>query len=257
MEISPLTAQNRMGEPYQRTPEVTAQIKATLLMSPTNLINNARIIDYRSSQYIKEETLVYLFREYHLAGEEQLVNEIIKILLDRTKKITWLNLPKMNEVELAEIFEDIVDSLFRKILNFEGYSGDYYQVRFQDGVKKLAIDAHRKWSKDKIVKSLSDFLSDDVNEDDADEKLNRLMESGRQATTSVEDQIILKSALEQLPEPYRTVFILKEGYKWPVESLDPKVVTISTVFGKTPKTIRNWLHEAEKILVRWRGETNG
>ena len=39
---------------------------------------------------------------------------------------------------------------------------------------------------------------------------------------------------------------------WPVEDRDPNVPTISRYFGKTSRTIRNWLAQAEERLAAWR-----
>jgi len=41
---------------------------------------------------------------------------------------------------------------------------------------------------------------------------------------------------------------------WPIEDRDPNVMTISKYFGKTSRTIRNWIAEAEKQLAAWRDE---
>ena len=41
---------------------------------------------------------------------------------------------------------------------------------------------------------------------------------------------------------------------WPIESSDPTAPSLSRYFGKSPRTIRLWLQQAERVLEDWRGE---
>jgi len=49
------------------------------------------------------------------------------------------------------------------------------------------------------------------------------------------------------------VFVLRHYEGWPIEDKDPSVPTISRHFQRTPRTIRNWMREAENVLAAWRG----
>ena len=78
------------------------------------------------------------------------------------------------------------------------------------------------------------------------------------ASRSVEleaiDRVLIKAALHQLEEPIRSAYLLRHHQGWPIEDKDPNVRTISRHFGKTPRTIRNWLSRADELLEAWRGE---
>jgi hypothetical protein len=72
-------------------------------------------------------------------------------------------------------------------------------------------------------------------------------------TAPVDTQLLNDEALSLIEPNLREAFVLKaEG--WPIEDSDPNVVTISKHFGKTSRTIRYWITEAEKKLAAWRDE---
>ena len=73
-------------------------------------------------------------------------------------------------------------------------------------------------------------------------------------TLSPEKRLMLREGLLLLPEPIRTAFVLHHYDGWQIESNDPQAPTIAKHFGKTPRTIRNWMAQAEAILESWRGE---
>ncbi|MCR9247395.1 MAG: RNA polymerase sigma factor [bacterium] len=56
-----------------------------------------------------------------------------------------------------------------------------------------------------------------------------------------EFQIALEDALQQLPEPYRTVFLLRDGESMSYEA-------IGEVLGISPKTVSSRLHRARSAL---------
>jgi DNA-directed RNA polymerase specialized sigma24 family protein len=91
---------------------------------------------------------------------------------------------------------------------------------------------------------------------DPDNDEDRLDVSEWVADTSVspEGWALLKDALKGMPAPARSAFILHRAYGLPIESNDPAELTVSRYFGKTSRTIRNWLRSAEEHLRVWRGE---
>ena len=71
--------------------------------------------------------------------------------------------------------------------------------------------------------------------------------------TAPDTQLLTDEALALLEPNVRTAFLLRaEG--WPVEDRDPSVPTISRLFGKTSRTIRYWLAQADEQLAAWRAE---
>ena len=78
--------------------------------------------------------------------------------------------------------------------------------------------------------------------------------AGRRVESEAIDNALIEAALSQLEEPIRSAYLLRYLEDWPIEDKDPAVQTISRHFGKTPRTIRNWLSKADEILEAWRGE---
>ena len=82
------------------------------------------------------------------------------------------------------------------------------------------------------------------------------LEIADRVTPPVDTQLLNDEALSLLEPNLREAFVLKvEGC--PIEDRDPNVMTISKHFGKTSRTIRNWIAEAEKQLAAWRDEEAG
>jgi hypothetical protein len=225
-------------------------------MDTEHLIKNAQINDFNAPAYIKDETLVYLFREFCLADKSELITEISKVILKRIQRVVFSKFPAVKESELDKIFDKINDEFFEKILDFKSNSGDYYLIRFQDGVYKLAIGVHRKLKKQPNVNFFSEFVRKDDSEEEAEIREANLLARQTNPKLTMDEKLIYRDGLDQLQDPQRTVFILRYYDDWPIESKDPGVATLSTNFSVTPRTIRNWLTQAEDTLRKWRGAEN-
>src|SRR3712207_5692366 len=83
VHVRPLTHRNRQGEVCQRSEAVEERIRSALCLKPTAMIEEARVRDYKVPNYLQEECLVYLIREYKSRGERRVVEELSEILLRR------------------------------------------------------------------------------------------------------------------------------------------------------------------------------
>lgn len=256
METLPSKLQDKLKLSYPLSMDVTAQIDAALQMDSEVLIKNAQITDFNTPAYIKDETLVYLFREFCLADNNELILETNKALLKRIQRVVFSKFPAVKESDLDEIFEKINEEFFEKILDFKSNSGDYYLIRFQDAVFKLAIGVYRKWKKQPHYTIFSEFLRKGESQEEAENGEAYLLERHANPQLSMDEKLIYRDGLNQLQEPQKTVFILRYYDDWPIESKDPGVPTLSTTFGVTSRTIRNWLKQAHDILKKWRGAEN-
>lgn len=256
-QVKPLTRCNHVGVPYQRTPEVTSQIEATIELSPAYLIHQAQISNQQSTDYLKEEVLVYFIREYYQDNQEGVVNELAAILLRRCRKRIYSRLRSLSPEVIDDAHNDVVEKLFQRILDLEDNHVDFLQVRFWLGVKRLTITVYRRYvtmaaNEEKVdnFSTLESLLSNAAEEGDDlifEERVPN-------ADLSVEDNVLLREALNILEEPYRTAYLLRNGAGWQIESDDPDIPTIAEYFGKTPRTIRNWLAMAETQFKGWRNE---
>lgn len=257
----PLTRRNSTGEIYQRHPIVQTQIQEALRLPPEDLRRRSEITDKTSPEFLKEECLVYLIRHYRKAKNQPCVNELSEYLVRRCG--TWINrkLRSLGQEMAIEGYSDVLERMFKQILDLDSDRGDFLQVRFWLALESLRIQSYRKqFSKLKLERDnipLTSLAGYDGEDTDAPARKRAIQVPGTLART-VESEVIendlIREALTRIEEPFRSAFLLRYYYGWPIEDQDPAVRTISRHFNKTPRTIRNWLAKAEKCLAAWRGE---
>ncbi len=260
--IEPLTRRNTDGVVYRREDGVERQIAEALGLSPDHLRERAAALDKHAQGYLKEECLVYLIRHYHRAGERRLVNDLSEALLRRCAALIDRHLRSLDPDAARKGYDNVIERLFAQILDLASDRGDFLQVRFWLALEKLAVRAYNEQltelKRTQGTVSLSSFAGYDRDEDDATVHVVRPRGDAAVATPAVDLGVIrndlIRDALSRIEEPFRSAFLLRHYWEWPVEDQDPNVRTISRHFGKDPRTIRNWLKKAEEALERWRGE---
>jgi hypothetical protein len=270
----PLTRRNRSGVLYAREADVERQIVRAISLSGAALRERVAVSDRDSSDYLKEECLVYLLRYWRIRGDDQRVNDVTAALLRRVTPIIRKHLSSLGPQPLQEGHSEVVSRLFRPILDVTSDKADFLQVRFWVRVERLCIQVFgRQLAELKLGARQLSFSQVPGHDDDSyggevlqDGKRPRLTEADRQrlSTASPED-VITKAedgreaqrlVLTLLEEPLRSTYLLRHLHGWPIEHQDPSVPTISRHFGKTPRTIRNWLAKAEQTLASRRENRN-
>lgn len=251
----PLTHRNADGEVYLRLPVVDRQIKEALGSDQVELRSRLEIRVEDSPSFLKEEALVYLIRHYHSAGNREFVNDLAECLLKRCA--TWID-GKLRGLR-TDLREDgyagVVAEVFARILDLASDRGDFLQVRFWMGIERITVDVFRKQ-----VSQFDTESSGDYDQPTIDELTQRgavvvpTASVGRPVESEAIDNVMIEAALNQLEEPIRSAYLLRHHKGWSIEDKDPAAQTISRHFGKTPRTIRNWLSKADEILEAWRGE---
>ena len=251
----PLTRCNADGQVYQRLAVVDRQLKEALELDYVDLRSRLEVRDEDSPSFLKEEALVYLVRHYHGAGDRKFVNDLSECLLKRCA--TWID-GKLRGLR-TDLREDghsgVVAEVFGRILDLDSDRGDFLQVRFWMGLERITVNVFRKQ-----VSQFDTESSGDYDQATVDELTQRgaivvpTTSAGRPIESEAIDNVLIEAALHQLEEPIRSAYLLRHHKNWPIEDKDPDVQTISRHFGKTPRTIRNWLSKADEILQAWRGE---
>jgi hypothetical protein len=255
VDIRPLTHSNKAGTLYYRDALVEQKIQSLDNLPDDEVLARAGNQDKDSPGYIQEEGLVYWIREYLHRGDSPRASELANILLLRCAKQIQLSLRKLGPDLAAQAEQDIVSDLFKDIVDLNSDRGDFLQVRFWHALKMRIIGAFNRYLRNsKRTEALVATHVD--NEPYGDDSLAKAPDSYDVPVTglSAEDRTLVKEALAAVDEPYRTAFILYYYYDWPSENKDPDVLTISSYFEKTPRTIRNWLTRAEEALREWRNE---
>jgi DNA-directed RNA polymerase specialized sigma24 family protein len=236
---------------YQRTELVEAQIREALALGHEALVGRARISDRASPQFLQEETLVYLIREYDREGSKFVVDDLTTELIDRcTGKINRMLRASLHRRHVEDCYRDVIVAVFERIMDLERDRGDFAQVRFWlflgrqilEGIKKYQVEE----SRDAFTVSVETGGGTDPDKPSP-------LEIEDYSLLSADDLAAYREGLRILKEPHRTAFILRHYEGWQIESDDPDEATICRYFGKSRKTIYNWLKEAEKTLRKWRG----
>ncbi len=258
-----LTHRNKDDLLLQRAPEIEVEIRNVLTLSEDEIIQRAKIIDKQDPHYLKEETLVYLIRAFHHSGNILTTNKLSELLLRRIVGFIYSKFCGLDEDEAKDAYSEVISELFQHILFREDGRGDYLQVRFWSALKRLIISAFRRHvtrtKEDRLtLVRLSDLAGFELDEDGEEQEPLR---KGSIPLTDVVDtgplvdrSVLMNEGINTLSEPLRTAFILRYLYDWQIESNDPTEPTLTKHFGKTPKTIYNWLKKADETLERWRGE---
>lgn len=251
----PLTRRNAKGQVYQRLAVVDRQISEALGLDDEELRSRLEVRDEESPVFLKEESLVYLIRHHHATEHRELVNALAECLLRRCA--TWVD-GKLSGLR-KDLREDgnagVVAELFDKILDLTNDHGDFLQVRFWKSIERVTVDVFRKQVSQFDTESSGDY--DQAAIDDLTQRgavVVPTASAGRPVESEAIDNVLIEAALHQLEEPIRSAYLLRHHKDWPIEDQDPARQTISRHFGKTPRTIRNWLSKGDEILEAWRGE---
>ena len=256
--LQPLQRRNKHGDPYRRPAVIEAQIAAVLPLPADELL--ARAADQQPNQpgFLHEETLVYMIRAHHLAANDELVNGLVAVLCDRCQRQVNVQYPHLDESDQEQIHQDAFGDLLKSILHPDPTKGEYLQIRFWHAHKRRVIDAYRReraWQRRLAPDPAGPREGADgpeTQDDEPDEDTCYGAASG----IGPEDWALVRDALRSLDPRQAEAYWLRRSYDWPVESDDPAVPTLSRRFGVTPRTIRNWIDQAEEALERWRGESH-
>ncbi len=263
--LQPLTHRTKSGMLLQRDPDVDAQISSALAFPAQELLNRARQADSKASGFLKEEALVYLTRAYRREGDNAMVNALSEALLRRCNEFIYSHLGGLGMTAMEEGHLEVVERLFRQILDVTSDRGDFLQVRFWSGLERLTISAFRKQLRQVNIQRkkqvpLSDVAGYDPEggeEQDDEGKTGSVPSKAIIDSTPSSDRLALaKEALLTLEENVRKAYILHHEAGWQIDSKDPNEPTLSKYFKTTPRTIQNWLTKAEKALEEWRGQSH-
>ena len=257
-DLQPLTHRKETGQLLQREPEVEDQIRSVLVLPSNELLERARIADRQEAGYLQEETLVCLIRAHHSAGDKAMTNALSDILIRRCARFIYGKFRKLGMEDVDEGYDTVVAHVFGQILDTKRDRGDFLQVRFWLALDRIVISVFRSYiSRSKADQEMLIPLSDEEDDENAQRSESISSSEIPDSAPSLDQAAIVADALCALDEPYRTAIILRYKEEWQIESNDPNELTLSKYFQKTPRTIRNWLREAEKALEKWRGQSYG
>jgi DNA-directed RNA polymerase specialized sigma24 family protein len=254
----PLTRSTKAGIPYTRPPDIDAQLEELLHASADEQLTRANIADKTSSLYVSDECLVYLARQAALANDSELYNILACLLLKRVMRgiERKLRILGVAEDDVNDVHQGVVSEMFISIL--EGPKGEYYQVRFRSALYRQLVKSYDRYARRRRRAKREQSLDAPVQsvaeaERENTETLGELLEGREEVAAAVEQRILILEALEAIRDPrHREAFVLHCYSGWPIESIDPGDPSLSQLYNRTPRMVRNWLRTADRQLAEWR-----
>lgn len=278
-KLSPLQLPPLTRNDYLRSLEVEEQIREALSLSRSLLARRAEIRDYNAPDFFQEETLAFLIRHYRVSGNDGRLNDLSVALIERiTGRVKrWLRSVGLVEgtATFDDAFNDVVAGLYAGVrpegrgepsgglLDLKSDKADYAQVCFWKFLDGRIGDVLRR-AKATRERSFRQVEIDDIaghGTGDEEEGTHKPISDWAELAPDLSpDEYALKAfdepavvaAIERLPNrprPLRDVVRLWYLDGWQIDSNDPKIITISSHYVKTPRTIQNWMREAEGLLA--------
>jgi DNA-directed RNA polymerase specialized sigma24 family protein len=196
---------------------------------------------------LREETLVYLLREYARRGDEDQAWRLAERLVERVSGHIARQLAKWRlPVEDADdVTRDLFAILFEALFSREA-AAEFWEVRFW-----VCLD-RRLWNlvekRQAVLDSRAAELSlEATGGEEGEARVNRIpdLAPGPEALAQYGE------AIGQLAERERLAVYLKYIEGLPEESEDPERQTIAKILGVTGRSVRNYLRRAEQKLREW------
>jgi hypothetical protein len=247
-EPRPLTRRSKTtGEPYFRRPEVEGQIAEALAMQTGPLLRRVREREPGADGHLKEECLVHLIREFARRGEAETSREIAEELAVRCMDFVKNHVRRLvGDENVEDCRNDVLAQTFGLIRDAETDRADYLEVSFWHFLKRQSDAAYfctASLAKERITDSFDDAIETEEGE------VSKVNQPSGDFRIEAFDQIRLREGLLRLPPDIRTAFVLHYLDGHPLESSDPHAMTVSKYFGKTPRTIRNWLARGVELVT--------
>ncbi len=248
------------GQPFRRDPEVERQISEALALDPAVLVERARVRDRQDPRFLREECLVYLIRECSAEGRGNgrtrwLASDLAAELLVRIEGYLGRELRRLGPDHYEEASDEVVAKLFEKITDRQSDLGDFAQVSFWTFLAAKVSDAYRKHV-NRLKKEQSEVAPAWVHGGEPEGESEQPGEaewepepaSEHERSGGLDGKLLTEELLGVLPRHYYVMMKLHLA-GWPIESKSDNEQTISGYFGKTPRTINNWLRDAQRQLA--------
>lgn len=252
-EVKPLTRTTKAGV-LKRRPEVEDQIKEALAIDAAALDQRLSLRDYQADGFIKPEAIVYLIRRSLDLGDDDSVNHLSTALVGRLTRMIAGKVRILSPNLREDCHSEIVVRVFADIVDLSTDRADYAQVSFGDWLEKRAVDSIRKCWKEHTQSQITDSRTSEDEDGDCDQADREGRDFRPSDLRPEEYGLFIDKALSVLNNSEREAFVMRYFWEWEIENTDPNIPTISTRFGKSPRTIRNWLASADRKIKTWRDQ---
>jgi DNA-directed RNA polymerase specialized sigma24 family protein len=255
--LSPLRKKNaKTGELYRRFESVESVLKQLLALPREAVVQKCEIDDESNVNFVPSECLVHLVRicrnERPTSYFERLYGALMKRILLRLPPAESKDRKRLYLKE-SRIQEGVIDS-FQEILALDRSMYDerldFWEVAFGRALKKLTVTIQDKvWRDTNRSKPLEHAETGEI--------LAHVVEAAGTSDPFGAEELFGKNYREQLPaaigslapDKRRIIKMCLEGF--PIDSIDPNVVTISKALNLSEKTVRTKRKQALAALKKF------
>lgn len=280
--VEPLRKRRNNGKAYQRRPVVEQELDKLEKLALPDIVARARAGEQKAGPPVSSEALVHILRrEVRVArpdGRTQgPIDALTSIVIARCAVILKRRLRGYDELAREQISEEVLNRLVDDIYE-DGDKADYAEINFNHWLARNRLDAMRKHARKaarveqlgEAVENLEDGEAQLVPEDETaearhdntPERLYSLKEARERANLpsiiehahfSADELHRIADMVLQAKLPADALYAFIAHYLGrKVSSQDPKEHTLVKHFGKSEKTIRNWIARAEKVFAELR-----
>jgi DNA-directed RNA polymerase specialized sigma24 family protein len=247
--INPLRKCRRDGKLYTRRLSIETKISELVSLSRSELVTRCQIQERTDPGYVPSECLLYFIRISRTDESDIYFEKLYKMLSQRVLR-SLPHADSFNGKTISLSQSSIRDKVFERFINLivrdrNEYLDklDYYEINFNDALKKLRLDAQEQvWRDEKRSTTLYDEETGELPAavERAAGSLDPLNSS---ALADHDYRSSLFAAIDTLPpDQRRIVAMIQQGI--PIDSKDPSVLTVAKALNKSEKTIRTYRDKA-------------
>jgi DNA-directed RNA polymerase specialized sigma24 family protein len=248
-----LTKKKKNGDLYVRPPEVETSLALALTLSPAAVIECAKVVDRKTSGYLRSECLLHLVREARRGNNDNAMRSLLEALLFRCERILNARLPDGSRPDAPDLREEILGR-FGEMFAIDGEDEDrgyldFFECKFNAAFKALRISVLRKATvRSERVEPLPDV--DDAHAASDDSRFSQLSKSF--SIPAIQHHAAeCNEALAAMTQDEREAFSLVYLMGYEIESNDPANETAATRAKVTGRTIRSRLTRAIEKFKRY------
>jgi hypothetical protein len=249
--IAPLTKRKKKdGTLYERPEHIEQLLRELQGLARDELMKRSLIRDRSNPSYIPSECLVHFVRASRRDNSEAWFERLYKTLLERVSRAIPRSDGRGNTTSLTRerIREKAIDRFIELISEDRTWPGDrmdFFEVRFDLGIKRLRLDAQEQAWRDENRSVGLDEAGTAMENDCGSVVVDRLAED---ISSDPLFRRKLYGAIGTLPlEQSRTMHLLLNG--WLTHSNDPDVMTIAKALNCSDRSVRNYKERALKTLT--------
>lgn len=236
------------GQPYRRRDEIETLIHQLEGLSREELVERMRIASPTHRDFLPPECLLHFVRKSkhdNTSRQFELMYKALVARVERAATVPWSTHYVDGKQALSKRGADILELVLHAFevkltLDRNGYDDglDFFEVNFALAVKSLRSTARRKVDLEAERTQPLSYDDDEAISPEVEKAAGSFDPFNPKKNEDPAYRSRLKTAINELPTPERLVVLLSlKDYQ--DASIDPNIVTISTLLNCNDQTVRN------------------